>query len=369
MTSDFHQAPALLHPLSRVAAALVLACTAGLAFAATDWEPPPPMPDKFDWLQLRSGEWLKGEIRVMYERTLEFDSEELDLLSLDLRDIKQIRSAQPLTVRMRSGETATGKVLMENGVIRILGDAPQQFDRDDLLSLTAGVPRERNFWVGKVSAGGNFRSGNTDEVQASATVSFQRRTVHNRVSLDYLGNFSETNDLQSANSHRANAVWDWFFSEKLFLRPLFFEYYSDPFQNIDSRFTLGTGLGYQIIDTSKTDWSIYAGPAYQTIRFDQVEAGESRAENTWAFSAGTTFDTELTKRIDFVYDYRFQFTNPESGRYNHHMIGTFEIELTDSLDLDLSLVWDRIQSPRPNADGSVPRQDDYRMIVGIGYDF
>ena len=39
------------------------------------------------------------------------------------------------------------------------------------------------------------------------------------------------------------------------------------------------------------------------------------------------------------------------------MIGTFEMELTDALDLDLSLVWDRINSPRANADGSVPEQE------------
>lgn len=369
MSSSTHAAYAACLSARNILVALVLACTANTASAAGDWEPQPPMPDKFDWVQLKSGEWLKGEIKVMYEKSLEFDSEELDLLNLDLEDIKQIRSAQVLTVRMRDGETSTGKMLMEEGTVRVLGDAPQQYNRAELLSVTAGVPRERNYWAGKVSAGGNFRSGNTDEVQASASASFRRRTVENRVNLDYLGNFSETNDVESSNNHRANAVWDWFFSEKLFLRPVFFEYYRDPFQNIQSRFTLGTGLGYQLIDTSRTDWSIFAGPAWQATRFDQVEPGKSRTGETWAFSAGTTYDTELTKRIDFVYDYRFQVTSPESGRYNHHMIGTFEIELTDSLDLDLSFVWDRIEKPRPNADGSLPKQDDYRMIVGIGYDF
>jgi putative salt-induced outer membrane protein YdiY len=337
--------------------------------AAADWTPPPPMPDEFDWVQLTSGEWLKGEIKVMYEASLEFDSDKLDLLSLDLEDIQQIRSAQVLNVRMKGGETATGKVLMEDGSIRVLGDTPAEYDRGDLLSVTAGVPRERNYWVGKVSAGGNLRSGNTDQVELSTAASFKRRTVENRVSLDYLGNFSETNDVQSANNQRANAVWDWFFSETLFLRPVFLEYFSDPFQNIDSRYTIGTGLGYQLIDTSRTDWSIFAGPAWQSTRFDQVEPGESRSEDTWALSAGTTFDTELTDRIDFTYDYRFQFTSPESGRYNHHMIGTFEIELTDSLDLDLSLVWDRIEKPRPDDNGTVPKQDDYRLIIGVGYDF
>jgi len=40
-----------------------------------DWVPPA---DKFDWIQLKSGEWLKGRIKAMQDRELEFDSEELE---------------------------------------------------------------------------------------------------------------------------------------------------------------------------------------------------------------------------------------------------------------------------------------------------
>jgi Protein of unknown function, DUF481 len=341
----------------------------GLSAVSAEWEPEPPMPDKFDWVQLTSGEWLKGEIKVMYEDSLEFDSDKLDDLTLDLEDIKQIRSAQILNVRQRDGKTATGKLLLDDNSVRIVGDSPQQFERADLVSITAGVPKERNYWDGGIVLGGNLRSGNTKEIEASANVSFQRRTVENRIILDYLGNYSSTNDLKSANNHRANAVWDWFFSEKLFLRPIFMEYYRDPFQNIDNRFTAGTGIGYQIIDTSKTDWSVFAGPAHQTTHFDAVPPGDASREETWAFSAGTNFHTELTSRIDFDYDYRFQLTNPESGRYNHHMIGTFDVDLTDALDFNLSFVWDRIEEPQANADGTIPKQDDYRLILGLGYDF
>jgi hypothetical protein len=64
------------------------------------------MPDKFDWVQLTSGEWVKGQIKVMYEGSLEFDSEEFELLHLDFADVKEIRSAQVLNVRMRGGQTA-----------------------------------------------------------------------------------------------------------------------------------------------------------------------------------------------------------------------------------------------------------------------
>ena len=44
------------------------------------WAPPPPPPDEFDWIQLTSGEWLKGDFKVMYDYVIEFDSDELDLL-------------------------------------------------------------------------------------------------------------------------------------------------------------------------------------------------------------------------------------------------------------------------------------------------
>ncbi len=355
----------------RVVRSTVCAMLALISLPAlsAEWEPPPPMPDEFDWVQLTSGEWLKGEIKVMYEDSLEFDSDKLDDLTLDMEDIKQIRSAQVLNVRQRSGQVATGKLLLEDASVKVVGDAPQQFERAELLSITAGVPRERNYWDGTVSLGGNLRGGNTKEIEANAYVNLQRRTVENRIILTYLGNFSSTDDVQSTNNHRANGVWDWFFSEKLFLRPVFMEYYRDPFQNIDSRFTAGTGLGYQIIDTSKTEWSIFAGPAYQTTNFEQVPLGEDSTEETWAFSAGTNFQTELTSRIDFVYDYRFQLTSEASGRYNHHMIGTLDVDLTDALDFNLSLVWDRIQEPQAHADGTIPKQDDYQLILGIGYDF
>jgi hypothetical protein len=65
----------------------VLAAIPVSALQAADWEPPPPMPDEFDWVQLVCGEWLKEEIKVMYQDSLEFGSEELILLTLDLEDI------------------------------------------------------------------------------------------------------------------------------------------------------------------------------------------------------------------------------------------------------------------------------------------
>jgi hypothetical protein len=45
-----------------------------------------------------------------------------------------------------------------------------------------------------------------------------------------------------------------------------------------------------------------------------------------------------------------------------------EIELTSRLDLDLSFVWDRIQNPKPEENGTVPDRDDFYLFFGIGFE-
>jgi hypothetical protein len=82
---------------------------------ADDWQPPVPMPDKFDWMQLTSGEWLKGEFKVLYEKTVEFDSDKLGLLEIDLQDVAAIRSARTVNVRAVGEQSATGGIV---GLVR-----------------------------------------------------------------------------------------------------------------------------------------------------------------------------------------------------------------------------------------------------------
>jgi hypothetical protein len=147
------------------------------------------------------------------------------------------------------------------------------------------------------------------------------------------------------------------------------EWYRDIFQNIDSRSSLGGGAGYQIYDTGRTDWQVTAGVGYQKTRFVEVEPGEPLSRDTPAFTGGTIFDQEWTKSIDFIYEYTFQLTNADSGQYTHHMVMTFETEWTSILDLDLTFVWDRTEKPRPDEEGIVPEQDDFRMVVALGIEF
>jgi len=333
------------------------------------WQPPPPMPDDFDWLQLNSGEWLKGEIIAMYDEKLEFDSEELDELTLDWSDIKEVRSAGTMQIGFEDDIVATGQLLVEGDMVRVIGEQDQSFLRSDLLTITAGAPKEINYWSAKITLGTNIRQGNSEQVEFSSKANFQRRTPKNRINFDYLGNFNETFDEVAADNQRIDGGWSRYFSKRFFWTPVYGEYYRDPFQNIASRWTLGMGLGYTLIDTSKIDWEINGGLAYQTTQFDDVPDDALDSADTPAVVFGTLYDHEITKSIDFVFDYRFFIVNEESGTYTHHLLTGLEFELTSLLDFDITLVWDRIQDPRENSDGTFPEQDDFRLTFGLGFDF
>jgi len=360
-----------------ILAAMVLAVSATLAtatFAIADetkesWQPPPPMPDDFDWVQMTSGEWLKGEIIAMYKDTLEFDSKEFDLQKLDWEDIAQIRSARIVQVAFENDTVATGKLLVDGDSVRVLGEADRTSSKADVLSITAGVPKERNYWSGKFGLGINLRTGNTEQRESNTNLAMTRRTPKNRIGINYLGNFSESDGTTIADNQRAAVDWNRFVSKRFYVTPVNGVYYRDPFQNIGSRYTLSVGAGYQIIDSSKIDWSVDAGIGYQKTSFDDVLEGELSSADTPAFSAGTRYDHELTGWMDYFFDLTFFVVNEESGSYTHHLFTGFEFEFFSDFDFDVSIVWDRIQDPRQNSDGTYPKKNDFRTIFGVSYSF
>ena len=337
---------------------------------AQAWLPAPPPPDEFDWIQLTSGEWLKGEFKALYEKKLEFDSDELDLLKLDWEDVKQVRGHQVFSLRFEGPITVIGLVQVNEDKVYVATDAGrQEFARNQLIAIVPGEPKEINYWSAKISIGINLSEGNTDQLQFNSKWNVMRRTSATRFIVDYLGNYTTTDNVETVDNQRLNGNFDIMMTRKYYIRAVFAEYYRDPFQNIKSRTTLGAGVGYHIIDTSRTDWEVTAGPAYQETNFVSVEPGEASSVSTPVFAAGTDFDIELTNKIDFIINYSFNIVNEESGQYTHHALATLETEITDILDFDISVVWDRTEKPTARADGSIPEKDDYQLIFWVGVDF
>lgn len=334
------------------------------------WENSRPTVTDFDWVQLVSGEWLKGEIKGFFKGKLEFDSDKLDLLELDWEDVKYVESHIPGAARIEGHGRVYGFLAVnENKITVSNGGDVKEFPRSQLVSFITGGEEESDFWSAKLTLSLIVRSGNTDQVDYNAKANVERQTPFSRFIADYIGNISNTQDVETTNNHRASLTHDLFKSRNFFVRPVFAEYFTDRFSNIDSRITVGAGFGYTIIDTSRTNWDVAGGPAYQVTRFISVLPGENDKETTPALVLSTDYDIELTKNLDFIFNYSTTWGKEESGGYTHHIVTTFESEIIGSFDLDVSFIWDRISNPTVAEDGTVPSQDDYQLTVGIGYDF
>jgi hypothetical protein len=353
---------------------LLLATASGAAAqeGAQPWQPVAPdgTPADFDWIRLASDEWLKGEIVSMYDGELEFDSDELGTLELDFADLKEIRTSRIVQVGFADDDSAVGTLVLDGVRARVTGaEGEVEFASGDILTLIVGAPKEINYWSFNLSVGGNIRSGNTDQIDYTARLAARRRSVRDLFGLEYLGNITEINSDETSNNHRATLGWDRFVSHRLFVNIVGAEWYRDPFQNIANRWTITAGLGYQLLDTPRTTWSVTAGPAWQATEWLSVRAGEDDAADSLAMRLGTRFDHELTGSIDLYAVYNAFFTDQESGAYTHHVDTGIDIELIGDFDFNLAWVWDRVRDPRPLEDGRTPEKDDTRLVFGLGWSF
>ena len=318
---------------------------------------------RWDWIELTSGEWLKGTLRAMREDSIEFDSDKLDRLDIDWDDVASVYTGRVMSVLLNDGRIVLGKITTEKGQLVIGGGEPIPFNR--ILSVAIGSPREFDLWSADVSVGVNFRSGNVEQKELNTVVSVQRRTATSSARFNYQANYSEISSVKNVDNHRLNISDDFRISRKWFLRPVSFEYYRDPFQNRDSQWTLGFGAGYRIYETPKLDWSVAIGPGYQRTTFETVAAGEDRVVATPAVLFGTYYDQELTSAIDFEASYQVTATNTKAGRASHDFYSALDVDLTSRLDLRIAGTWTRIESPQPDEDNVTPEKDDFRLTIGL----
>ena len=334
-----------------------------------------PSAVKFDWVQLTSNEWLKGEIKGMYKDSLEFDSDKLDLLDIDWADVKILRTHKVNNVNIEGNGATSGIMEVTGDSVEIINDYENKtYHRSDIISFAPGGKKERDLWAIKATLSIDLKQGNTDQIDYTAKVNIRRRGSTSRFLLDYIGNISKTNGgdgslVETINNHRLNASYDYYKTRYFFYTPVFFEYFSDPFTNIDSRLTLGTGLGYTMIDDGRTELSFSGGPAFVKTEFVSVTVDQNSSESTPAAVLRTNYDFELTKSIDFIARYNIQIGNKASGGYTHHIILTIENEITGALDFDTSFIWDRTAHPTQAQDGTSPEPNDYRVTFGISYTY
>lgn len=318
-----------------------------------------------DWIQLTSGEWLRGRLNGMDDFTVDFESDKLHELTIDWKDVLRIHAPQAV-VSYGDRQHAEGTLDLEPESAIIRGAGELKIPREQLYRISPGLPREIDNWRAKFNLGLNVRSGNTNQTNVVTGARIERRTSTTNFLLNYNGNFSTLDGEVNTDNQRLNLSFDISLTRRLFLRLPLTEYFRDPFQNVAHRFTIGGGVGYEIYDSVWTRWLVIAGPAFQNTWFESVQAGEPTESSTPAFALQTSYEKYLTEHVDLELIYQGIVTSEEAGRMTHHTSTALSIHLTRSLDLDLQFIWDRTENPQIGADGIQPKKDDLRLNLSMG---
>ena len=334
------------------------------------WHPHGPEKDMKDWVQLKSGEWLRGEIELFRDLKMDFDSDELDDLQLDWDDIIAFRTPREMTFVFSRDRVYTGSASMRDGMIRInTAGGVREVHRRELLSVIEGSPRERNFWSVKANIGYTQRTGNTEQIDLATRIFVKREAVSSRLSLDSRGDYSENSGTETINKHQLSVRADLFISRKVYVTPASYEYYTDKFQNIDYRNTVGAGMGYFFFRRKDIEWSVGMGGGYQVTVPLSIEAGEDPKEKTGAVIPSSDLEWDITDDIELDISYSSRLGVPDIKNSTHHVAMDLSFDIyRDIFEITFTMVWDRVDSPTPFEDGTIPKKDDTRLVFGFGID-
>ena len=124
---------------------LLLGLNGGLASAEqdTDFSDFAPPPDEYDWIQLTSDEWLKGELISLFDGELAFDSDNLGVVKIDWEDVKRFRGHGAYGISIQGIEPLAGELRIDDQrVVVVVAGTEYEYPRQRLVAITASADRE-----------------------------------------------------------------------------------------------------------------------------------------------------------------------------------------------------------------------------------
>lgn len=197
----------------------------------------------------------------------------------------------------------------------------------------------------------------------------RRIAPQTRLFIDYQANFSETNDVRTVTRHRVTTTFDYILTRGFFITPFAGEFYVDKFLNIDPRWTIGAGAGVFLSRKSSFEWWVQLNGGYQSTSFASTETGEADQESSASAIPSTSLELDVTGALELSFVYRSQITIPDAKGTTHHTFALLSYELLSILTLDTSITWDRVENPKRDSEGNLPKRDDLTLTFGIGLDF
>ena len=227
-----------------------------------------------------------------------------------------------------------------------------------LLALPVCGADEDAKWTGQVSLGWTSTSGNSSTDNKSLSLSGERRTDKGRLTAGADLAKGRHADITTEDWFRSVAKYDYFLAPKWYAF-VNGRYETDKIALLDSRTMMGGGAGYQVLDSSKTHFSVEGGLASQR---EEYAAGAGKSDLT--MQVGYKFDHQITETVKFVHDLTYFPSTEDVSDYYLTTTAELRANFTKSMFGSFKAIFSRDASPAPGRGNS-----DLKFILGVGISF
>jgi putative salt-induced outer membrane protein YdiY len=310
-----------------------------------------------DEVRLMNGDRLSGTIVKMEDGVLTLQTDYGGELKIDWTKVTHLSSDGPLKILV-PGEYRDPVRSFFYGAQAL--QEVRELSPDGPVPLTdiKAINLEPIRLTGTVTIGGNSTSGNSSTKAFNGATRLTLSAHRQRLLIEGKYNYGQAGEQVTARNSLASLKHDYFVSKRVFIES-FGMLEKDTLQNLQLRSTIGSGLGYQFLETTRTTLSLSVGLAHVSEHFTNSPSTQTPS-GRWSlrWEHGLWPDrVKLFHRHEGFYDIHagnaFRFNADQGVRITVYKNLFFNVEYDFRLNTQ----------PAPGR-----KSTDEAIIFGVGYE-
>lgn len=322
-----------------------------------------------DKVTLKSGSVLTGTAGVLADGKLKFAADDgLGDVLIPIENVVKLEAANnDHVLQYNDNSKETKKVSVDDGALVV--DKDGEMVALDMGTVKAVDPEEEK-WKGSINLSGMATRGNTVSESASVAADASRRWEKDRFTSNFgyyyaASGDSKQNKQKTVSRLELQAQEDHFWNGQSFYSYVNGKYEFDRIMNLEYRYRLGLGIGYQWFENKdfglgKTSFNQELGMSYIAEKYDHTDD-----DNFGTFRYAHHFAWEVASVAGLAFVHNFEYLPQVDDWSGNYLLDT-DVGLTYAFRANWQLIakaeWDY---KRKVAEGT--KHSDIRYILGLGY--
>ncbi len=319
-----------------------------------------------DVVVFKSGARLTGTVESIVGGEISFKSDDVGVVKIAQAKVESLVTDKPNTIQYNDKSTEQGVLSMTNGVYALSG---KTLDMGNVKAVNPVVET----WHGSITLSGTAQRGNTVGESATVLADLNRRWEKDRLTTSlgyYFAQSGSSNENKEKTEDRIvlKAQEDHFWSAK------FYTYVNGMFErdgmnDLDRRFRVGAGTGYQWLDgqvfesTGKWSFNQELGAEYVSESWaNKIEDAEMDYA-AFRYAHHLTWAPRWCPSISVFHNLEY---HPDVTDWSETYIINADVGFTAPIyagwQVTGKIQWDYNSNPADTAKSS-----DFRYILGLGY--